>query len=283
MDSSFYSILLEEITSNGKALNPTKEDKKKPEEKPPEDTEKPKEDNEPNTDDTEDDVPDYGSEEDKPPDADTQTADDDTTDDTQKPEVNTDIKPQADDTDAPPDDGTDTDNTQNDGDTAEDDGDDVPDYGGDDTPDDGTDTDNTQNDGDAEEDDGEDTGDENSPDMTSNDIQELEKDVFSSLTPEQIAAKTTELKTQYVNLYDAIDKTVSKLSKVNRTNTNIKAINFSVKKLIELRELLKTSLVNNFDSKSYVENQIILQRHMLIYSSIIKIVEELGAGMNKNK
>ena len=113
-------------------------------------------------------------------------------------------------------------------------------------------------------------------DMPAPDIKQLEDDIFAALTPEQIEMKKTELKSQFAKLYEAIDKTIERLSKVDRTSQSISEINFVTKKLLDLRDLLKESLVDNFSSKTYVENQIILQRHMVIYAALTNVVENIG-------
>ena len=93
----------------------------------------------------------------------------------------------------------------------------------------------------------------------------------------------TELKTQFVKLYESIDKTIERLAKVDHLDQFTKPINFVTKKLIDLKENLKTALISNFDTKSYMENKIILQRHMAIYTYLTEIIEELGKAKDKKK
>ena len=194
----------------------------------------------------------------------------------------TDTTPAADNTDtgdtaATPDAGTD-DTTP---DAGEDD-DDVPDFGEDagDAGDDGTGEDGTDpNAADGEQP----PATADAPDnMQPDEIKQLEDELFASLSPEQVEMKKTELKSQFVKLYDTIDKTIERLSKSDRKSSDISALNFVTKKLFDLKELLKTSLVDNFDSKSYVENQIILQRHMAIFVALTNIIEEIGKKKDKD-
>ena len=201
--------------------------------------------------------------------------------DTTAPDT-TDTTPAADNTDtgdtaAAPDAGTD-DTTP---DAGEDD-DDVPDFGEDagDAGDDGTGEDGTDpNAADGEQP----PATADAPDnMQPDEIKQLEDELFASLSPEQVEMKKTELKSQFVKLYDTIDKTIERLSKSDRKSSDISALNFVTKKLFDLKELLKTSLVDNFDSKSYVENQIILQRHMAIFVALTNIIEEIGKKKDKD-
>ena len=194
----------------------------------------------------------------------------------------TDTTPAADNTDtgdtaAAPDAGTD-DTTP---DAGEED-DDVPDFGEDagDAADDDTGGDGTDpNAADGEQP----PATADAPDnMQPDEIKQLEDELFASLSPEQVEMKKTELKSQFVKLYDTIDKTIERLSKSDRKSSDISALNFVTKKLFDLKELLKTSLVDNFDSKSYVENQIILQRHMAIFVALTNIIEEIGKKKDKD-
>lgn len=243
-------ILHEEITSKGKPL--TDPDEKK-----------------------EDQVPEFGKDEDDPTDGNNSpdtTAKTDTGDTT-----NTPPEPEANDNTDTLDAGTD-DTTP---DAGEDD-DDVPDFGEDagDAGDDGTGEDGTDpNAADGEQP----PATADAPDnMQPDEIKQLEDELFASLSPEQVEMKKTELKSQFVKLYDTIDKTIERLSKSDRKSSDISALNFVTKKLFDLKELLKTSLVDNFDSKSYVENQIILQRHMAIFVALTNIIEEIGKKKDKD-
>ena len=114
------------------------------------------------------------------------------------------------------------------------------------------------------------------PDMQQDEIKELEDSLFQHLKPDQIKSAKINLKGQFVDLYETIDKTIERLDKIDRTSSDISTINFVVKKLFEIRTLLKEALIKNFDNKSYVENQIILQRHMAIFSALTNILGELG-------
>jgi hypothetical protein len=157
--------------------------------------------------------------------------------------------------------------------------------GGDDTNLDGgtgEDDDSTPNYGDEQdgEGDGTGTGDDTQGGGEGDDeIKQMETELFSNMSPEQIEIKQTELKTQFVSLYVNIEKCIDRLSKVNRVEDNIRPIEFVTRKLLELKDLVRDSLIQSYDTRSYVENQIILQRHMAIFSTLTNILEELG----KNK
>ena len=101
------------------------------------------------------------------------------------------------------------------------------------------------------------------------------------MTPAQIAIKQTELKTQFITLYGNIEKTIDRLAKVNRVEDNIKPLEFVTLKLMQLKDLVRDSLIESYDTRSYVENQIMLQRLMAIFATLMNIVEELAKGKDK--
>jgi len=230
-----------------------------------------------------DDVPDDGATpEDTTPDTgtdDTSTEDDDATPDytADAPEANddtdttADTAPAAADTNNGATDGADTgDDADAAGDGAEDDDGSSPDYTSDSPEDDDATGDGT---------DATDGDDASAGSMTDDEIKQLETDLFSDMSPEQIAIKQTDLKTQFVTLYGNVEKVIDRLSKVNRIEDNIRPIEFVTRKLLELKDLVRDSLIQSYDTRSYVENQIILQRHMAIFATLTNIMEELG----KNK
>ena len=114
-------------------------------------------------------------------------------------------------------------------------------------------------------------------------LKQAEVDLFSKLTPAQIQVKNTELKSQFVKTYISIANAIERLSKVDRKEYSIKPLNFVIKKMIELKDLTKEALVINFSNKSYVENQIVLQRIMAVYLNFINIIEELKIDMENEQ
>ena len=121
------------------------------------------------------------------------------------------------------------------------------------------------------------------PPMQPDEIKQMETDMFSSLRPEQVEMKKTELKEQFVKLYETIDNTIERLTKVDRSSSDILSINFVVKKLMELKEILKDALIKKYDSNTYVENMIILQRHMAIFMALTNIMQMIGESKKNQK
>lgn len=136
-------------------------------------------------------------------------------------------------------------------------------------------------------------GDENNPDNTDedpemdtantepqatidSDINQLQADLFAQLSPKQIEIKLRNLKEQYISLYEDIIKVIDRLGKINRIDITIQPIEFVEKKLNELKDMVKDSLTDSFDTRSYAENQIILQKQIAIYVSLCKIIEGIA-------
>lgn len=130
---------------------------------------------------------------------------------------------------------------------------------------------------------GEDTGDgtADAGDTIDGSITQMQTDVFSNLTPNQIALKIKELKTQYVNLFSDINGIIERLSQITRKEDNIDTLQFVSKKFLELKDMVKDSLVYSFDDNSYVQNQITLKEFFAIYVNLITLIEKLGEGQDK--
>ena len=112
-------------------------------------------------------------------------------------------------------------------------------------------------------------------DPAEQDPKEKEQELFSSLKPEQMAIKQEELKSQYKNLYDSINGSLDKLKKVSHTTQDDHLLDFLVRKLLDTRDICRDSLIKTFDTKSYVENQIQLQRLIAVYSMITTLVSNV--------
>lgn len=92
-----------------------------------------------------------------------------------------------------------------------------------------------------------------------------------------MAIKQTELKSRFVDLYDAICSTIERLNKAPRKEDNVKILEYATKKLLELQELVNTNITKTFNTKTYIENEINLQHSYAIFSSIDKILKEISA------
>ena len=155
-------------------------------------------------------------------------------------------------------------------------------------PDNSDDSDSSSDDSKSDSDDS--SGDEENEDSSDEDedsngpeaIQNLQKSVFSNLTDEQIRLRTNNIKQSFIDLYNDILDLSERLILVNKSADNIDTINYVNRSLSDLKDMLKDSVTDSFDSRSLVENQIVLQRFLTIYSMLIYIIEKLP-DKNNNK
>lgn len=115
------------------------------------------------------------------------------------------------------------------------------------------------------------------PPDEANELKELETQLFSNLTPEQLNIKHIELKTQFIDLYETVDKTINRINKITKNEDNLKVLEFTITKLIELKDLINFNLTKTYATKSYLENETDFQHCLAIFNTISKILEELAA------
>lgn len=106
------------------------------------------------------------------------------------------------------------------------------------------------------------------------DLKELENQLFSNLSPQQISIRNIELKTQYIELFNTIDKTITKVDMVEKTEKNLPIIDFISKKLSDLKIMVNDYIIKSFNLYGYLENQVNLQHYLVILDAIVKILEE---------
>jgi hypothetical protein len=115
-------------------------------------------------------------------------------------------------------------------------------------------------------------GDMGSP---ADELDQAEAEVFADLKPEQIAIKTEELKEQFKSFNDMIVDTLEKLDKVSKTSYDANMIDFVVRKLLELKDISRDSLVKAFKTRTYVQNQIELQKMIMTFNMLTNMISEI--------
>ena len=107
-------------------------------------------------------------------------------------------------------------------------------------------------------------------------MRDMESKLFADLSPEQIQLKDNELKTQFINLYEDIEKTINRVNSIVKTDANEEVVAFISKKLDELKDLTHKNLIDAYSTRTYVDNLIQYHQCLATYASIGKILEELG-------
>ena len=142
---------------------------------------------------------------------------------------------------------------------------------GDDTSDEGDGGEGSEEESQSSDEEGSDD-DENDEDY---DINKIEDELFSSLTPEQIAIKNHELKNQFIELYSIIGSTLVRINDISKTNENINVLKFITEKLLELREMVDFNVTTAYQTRTYIENNIIYQQCIATLNAIADIIENI--------
>lgn len=119
---------------------------------------------------------------------------------------------------------------------------------------------------------------------TEDDVPEVDKDslkakdaeLFDTLSPDEQHAKIKALKDLYIELYTTCENLMDKFNSVSLeyddANSQFKRI---VNTLYGLKKMISDYLLNSFDSRSYLENDIMFNRYLAVLNSIKNVSTEL--------
>ena len=96
----------------------------------------------------------------------------------------------------------------------------------------------------------------------------MEDEIFASLNTAQKTIKVAELKGTFSALYRSCDETLDKVSKLPNTKETAMVYNNVTNRLMDLKKYLEFYITYTFDTKTYLENQAIYQKYLVIYSAI---------------
>lgn len=108
-------------------------------------------------------------------------------------------------------------------------------------------------------------------------------DIFSSLTAEEQALKIREQKQQFYQLFISCNDILTKITNIDTENINIRVISKITKSLASLKEYLNDYITYQFDHKSFIENDIILDRFIITFSTISNILDSIKLPDENNK
>lgn len=106
-------------------------------------------------------------------------------------------------------------------------------------------------------------------------LDSYEKDVFRDLSPEQMIIKNKELKSQFKSLNNIIFDSLEKLNNISHTSYDNTILDFVVRKLVELKNISRDYTVEVFNTKSYIENQIQLQKMVATFNRIVNLLSNV--------
>jgi hypothetical protein len=146
------------------------------------------------------------------------------------------------------------------------------DEGGDDTPpESGVESDSSSNDSSMEDDEDEEPIEANT-------------DIFSSLTAEEQTVKIKELKNQYNQLYMSCDKILERLNNLDPgDDIGVTIINRFSSTLFDIKTYISEYITDIFGTKSFVENDIMLNRFLMIIDSMTNILDKYVKSKEKEQ
>lgn len=106
-------------------------------------------------------------------------------------------------------------------------------------------------------------------------LQELQQSAFSNLSEEQLRIRSNNIKQSFIDLHNDIVDLGDRLIVVNKNSDNIASVNFVTNSLNELKEMIVDAVSDSFDTRSLVENQVLLQRFIAHYGMLVHIIEKL--------
>lgn len=110
------------------------------------------------------------------------------------------------------------------------------------------------------------------PEQAEDPLDQAESEVFSNLKPEQFAIRIKTLKQQYKNLHDTILDTLDQMNKLTKTSYDANMIEFATRRLLELKDQVRDALVDAFPTRTYVENEIEIQKATAAFNQIYNII-----------
>lgn len=132
-----------------------------------------------------------------------------------------------------------------------------------------------ESEGDAEGEDNTADGEQQEDENSLESIKKIEEELFSSLSPEQIAIKNSELKGQFIELYTTIGSTLVRINDIPKSEDNIDVLKFVTDKLLELQDMVNFNVTTAYATRTYIENNIIYQQCIATLNAIADIIENI--------
>lgn len=98
----------------------------------------------------------------------------------------------------------------------------------------------------------------------------MEKNLFSDLTPQQLAIKNNELLQNYIELYETINTIFDSINKIPKTYNNTRPLTFITDQLVGLKDMVNYVITTTYVTRTYVEN-------MAYYKQALVVLEQLNS------
>lgn len=112
-------------------------------------------------------------------------------------------------------------------------------------------------------------------------LKDLEKSIFDQLSDEQKTLKIKELKSLYNNVYDKCGEIINSISGADRSPEQAKIYDYVMNSLTDLQKYIKDYLFQIYDSKTYIENMVQLQKYLTVLDTVSNIFEEVKNASDK--
>ena len=117
--------------------------------------------------------------------------------------------------------------------------------------------------------------------IQADDARGLENEIFSNLTPTQIAVKHKELKGNFSAMHSSISELIERVNEVNAAEYQT-AITFVSQQLSDLKEMIADYITDVYSTKSYMENAMNYNRFLATLNGIKEILDEVDNQINKS-
>ena len=101
-------------------------------------------------------------------------------------------------------------------------------------------------------------------------------ELFDSLSPDEQKMKLKVMKKMFLDLYTNAELIINK---INNISSEIEEVDSQLKRtlkiLFELKKMIYDYIMNSFDNKSYIENDIMYTRYLSIFNSVKNITTEI--------
>lgn len=104
---------------------------------------------------------------------------------------------------------------------------------------------------------------------TENTLAGMEKNLFSDLSPQQMAIKNNELLQNYIELYETVSTIFDSINKIPKTINNTRPLTFIADQLVELKDMVNYVITTTYVTRTYVEN-------MAYYKQALVVLEQLN-------
>lgn len=114
------------------------------------------------------------------------------------------------------------------------------------------------------------------PEVKADSLKAKDAELFDTLSPDEQQAKIKALKDLYIELYSTCETLMDKFNSISMeyddANSQFKRI---VNTLYGLKKMISDYFLNSFDSRSYIENEIMFDRYLAVLNSIKNVSTDI--------